>query len=122
MAAKKQSKTHSKQANKSKPLETDADTNTAETGPVKPRHYRKAAREVIEKTYKTIVVKLASEATNGSVRHTKLLFDLGGVQAEAHAAHPRKRKSPSLGELLLKEAEAMKRNKQEQTNTSGKVE
>src|SRR5215475_4741608 len=101
MAIKKVRKTLSKQTKLPEQREPDKDTKAEEVEVVKPRHYRKAAREEIEKTYKTIVAKLATEATNGSVRHTKLLFDLGGVQEEAEATSSKRRRSPSLGKILL---------------------
>ena len=118
MAIKKVRKTLSKQTKLPEQREPDKDTKAeeVEVEVVKPRHYRKAAREEIEKTYKTIVAKLATEATNGSVRHTKLLFDLGGVQEEAEATSSKRRKSPSLGKILLKEAEAMKKAEEKSAN------
>lgn len=80
---------------------------------VKPKHYRKKAQEEIGKSYTAIVQTLATKAAGGSVQHTKLLFDLGGVKEEVRAsATARRRRPPSLGEILLKEAEELKRNKE----------
>jgi hypothetical protein len=82
------------------------------TKPTKPRHFRKKAQEEIGRKYEGIVEKLAEKATQGSVQHTKLLFELGGVKEQVQASSQRKRRALSLGEILLKEAEAMKRDKE----------
>ncbi|HVW77844.1 MAG TPA: hypothetical protein VHB45_09530 [Alloacidobacterium sp.] len=62
----------------------------------------------------SIVKKLAKEASQGSVQHTKLLFDLGDVKGEIKAASSqrRKKKEPSLGKLLLQEAEKYRREQE----------
>ena len=85
----------------------------AECKPVRPKHYRKAAQKAIETNYSAIVSKLVEKAASGSVQHTKLLFDLGRVQEEVEAHSPRRRKSRSLGEILLKEAEKLRRQNEE---------
>lgn len=83
----------------------------SEETPTKPKHFKKEAQDQIGKSYKKIVEKLAEEAEKGSVRHTKVLFDLGGVKEELEAVKPKRRKRASLGQLLLKEVETMKNNK-----------
>jgi hypothetical protein len=86
--------------------------------PTKPKQYRKTAQEVIGKQYRGIVAKLATEAKKGSITHAKLLFDLGGVQEEVKATSPRRRRRPpSLGELLLKDVEELNRNKEVTTDS-----
>src|ERR1700748_689561 len=102
-------------------LQNAALKDTAEADNVKttkPRQFKKAAQDEIGKTYKQIVQALATEAVGGSVQHTKLLFDLGGVKEEVRATSTRKRKSPSLGKLLLDEAAALKRNKELERKSS----
>jgi hypothetical protein len=86
--------------------------------PTKPKQYRKTAQEVIGKQYRGIVAKLATEAKKGSITHAKLLFDLGGVQEEVKATSTRRRRRPpSLGELLLKDLEELKRNQETSTES-----
>jgi len=119
MATQRKTKAHTRVLEHS-PAEKEAKTEHAK--PTKPKHYRKTAQEVIEQQYRQIVTTLATEATKGSVRHTKLLFDLGGVQEEVQSASPRRRKSPSLGRLLLKEAEDLKRNKQKSAVNNGEAQ
>jgi hypothetical protein len=81
----------------------------------KPKHFRKTVQDAIGENYIDIVETLASKAVQGSVQHTKLLFDLGGVDDEVQAAAtPRRRRPPSLGRILLAEVEAMKRNKEKE--------
>jgi hypothetical protein len=88
------------------------DSQPIEHPPVKSKHFRKTAKEEIERKYKGIVEALGNGAVGGSVPHTKLLFDLGGVKEEVAAAPSKRRKAtPSLGKRLLEEAEALKRNK-----------
>ncbi|HEX3435682.1 MAG TPA: hypothetical protein VHT24_02870 [Pseudacidobacterium sp.] len=88
--------------------------------PIKARHFRKTAKEEIEKSYKTILGALTHEASGGSIQHTKLLFDLGGVQEEVEAASKKRRRAaPSLGRILLKEAEALKRGQQKDNVKQG---
>jgi hypothetical protein len=89
--------------------------------PTKLKHVRKTAQEEIGKRYTHILQTLAKEAAKGSVQHTKLLFDLGGVNEEVQAsATARKRRPRSLGEILLKEAEAIKRRKELETQGESK--
>jgi len=88
----------------------------------KPKNFRKTAQKAIGEKYIDIVEALASEAVKGSVQHTKLLFDLGGVKDEVKAsATPRRRRPPSLGKILLAEAEAMRRNKEKEAQ-GGEIE
>lgn len=89
--------------------------------PTKPRQFRKKAQEEIGKKYGGIVEKLAEMATGGSVQHTKLLFELGGVKEQVQALSQKRRKPPSLGEILLKEAEAMKRGKTKAVEDSSEL-
>lgn len=121
MATKRANKTRDTQAKTPEAVEQDTNATPDEGVRIKPKHYRKAAREEIEKSYKTIVVTLAKEATKGSLRHTKLLFDLGGVQEEVQSTSSRRRKPPSLGRLLLKEAEAMRREKEQAASDSNEA-
>jgi hypothetical protein len=86
--------------------------------PTKPRHFRKKAQEEIGKKYGGIVEKLAEKATEGSVQHTKLLFELGGVREQVEVSSPKRRRSPSLGKFLLKEAEALKRSREKSIDNS----
>jgi hypothetical protein len=112
MATKRTNKTRGQPA-KTLDLTGPEESKKADQGKsTKPRHFRKKAQEEIGKKYGEIVEKLAEEATKGSVQHTKLLFDLGGVKEEVEASTLKRRRPPSLGKLLLKEAEAMKRNKE----------
>lgn len=80
----------------------------------RPRQYRKKAQEAIGENYTSIVSKLAEEASTGSVQHTKLLFELGDVKGEVKAASSqrRKKKEPSLGKLLMQEAEKHRREQE----------
>jgi hypothetical protein len=117
----KENKTRDTRATTAEPVDQDTNATPGEGVPIKPKHYRKVAREEIEKTYKTIVATLAEEATKGSVRHTKLLFDLGGVQEEVQSTASRRRRPPSLGRLLLKEAEAMRREKEQAASDSNEA-
>jgi hypothetical protein len=56
---------------------------------------------------------MAKQAAEGSVQHTRLLFDLGGVKEEVRASsNGRRRKAPSLGAILLKEVKELKRRKE----------
>lgn len=85
----------------------------------KPKHFKKTAQDQIEKSYKKIVATLADEAQKGSVRHTKLLFDLGGVQKEVEAIATKRGRGPSLGKLLLKEVETMRQSKSKPSKIDG---
>src|ERR1700722_10810041 len=81
---------------------TTPENQAGEEKSTKPKQFRKAAQEEIGKTYKKIVQTLATEAIGGSVPHTKLLFDLGGVKDEVRAAgSSKRRRPPSLGKILL---------------------
>ncbi|WP_158752279.1 hypothetical protein [Acidobacterium sp. S8] len=84
----------------------------------KPRHFRKTAQTAIGEKYEAIVEKLADHASQGSVQHTKLLFDLGGVKEEvrASASPKRRRNAPSLGKMLLAAVE--QRNKEKAANAA----
>ncbi len=94
----------------------EKDNSAAKKRPTKPKHFRKTAQEEIGKEYTNIVQTLAKNAAEGSVPHTKLLFDLGGVKEEVRAsASTRRRRPRSLGQILLKEAEKLKRNQQPDT-------
>lgn len=106
------------------PVETNSDAQEPEEKPTKPRHFRKRAQEEIGKNYPSIVRKLAEEATQGSVLHTKLLFDLGGVKEEVRdaAKGKRPRRPPSLGKILLDEVAAMKREKEKAATQGDKEE
>ena len=113
MATKNTDKTRDEQVTPPEKLEAGEAVPDSERKSVKPRHFRKKAQEEIGKSYAAIVQKLADEAAKGSVQHTKLLFDLGGVKEEVEASATGRRRRPrSLGEILLKEAEALKRNKE----------
>ena len=96
------------------PVETTSGALELDVKPTKPRHFRKRAQEEIGKNYPSIVRRLAEEATQGSVMHTKLLFDLGGVKEEVRDAGKgkRPRRPPSLGKILPDEVAAMKREKE----------
>lgn len=79
----------------------------------KPSNFRKTAQEEIGKKYTKIVRTLAKQAAEGSVQHTRLLFDLGGVKEEVRAsATGKRRKPPSLGAILVKEVRELKRRKE----------
>jgi hypothetical protein len=118
MATTKTAKTRTQPAISLTQVEPEQ-TNKADQGkPTKPRHFRKKAQEEIGKKYGGIVEKLAEKATEGSVQHTKLLFELGGVREQVQVSSSKRRRSPSLGKLLLKEAEALKRSKEKATENS----
>ena len=90
--------------------------------PVKARNFRKTAQVEIERSYQKILGKLTEEAASGSLQHTKLLFDLGGVKEEVAEASKRKKKaSPSLGKILIKEAERMRKQMHEQKQDMGGI-
>ena len=112
MATKRTDKTRRRPTKASEQVEPEENKIAGKIKPTKPRHFRKKAQEEIGKKYEGIVEKLAEKATQGSVQHTKLLFELGGVKEQVQASSQRKRRAPSLGEILLKEAEAMKRDKE----------
>jgi len=118
MATKRTVKTHTQPAVAADQTESKKDEKADLKESTKPRHFRKKAQEEIGKNYKEIVAKLATEATRGSVQHTKLLFDLGGVKEQVKASYPKRRRPPSLGQILLKEAEAMKRRKEKSAANS----
>jgi hypothetical protein len=88
---------------------TQSNERADEEAPVKRKHFKKTAQDQLEQSYKEIVTTLAKEAKKGSVRHTKMLLDLGGVKQEVEAVKSKKKRGPSLGKLLLKEVEEMKR-------------
>jgi uncharacterized membrane-anchored protein YhcB (DUF1043 family) len=90
---------------------SETKSHADEQTPTKPKHFKKTAQDQIQKSYKKIVETLAEEAQKGSVRHTKMLFDLGGVKEEVEAIKSKRKKSPSLGKLLLQEVETMKRSR-----------
>ena len=118
MATKKTDKTRTQPAISLTQVEPEQ-TKKADPGkPTKPRNFRKKAQEEIGKKYEGIVEKLAEKATEGSVQHTKLLFELGGVREQVQVSSPKRRRSPSLGKLLLKEAEALKRSKEKAIENS----
>jgi phage-related minor tail protein len=100
-------------------LDSEKKEETTQEKPTKRRYFKKTAQEQIEQSYKSIVNKLAEEAEKGSVRHTKMLFDLGGVQEKAESAKRKRKKAPSLGKLLMDEVEAMKRSQQEKQPNDG---
>jgi hypothetical protein len=113
MATKDTDKTRDEQVTPPGKLGAGEGVPDSERKSVKPRHFRKRAQEEIGKSYAAIVQTLANEAVRGSVQHTKLLFDLGCVNEEVQASATGRRRRPrSLGEILLKEAEALKRNKE----------
>lgn len=112
--AKKPTNTTQKAETSPDPTKAQAGIQESEEKPTKPSHFRKRAQEEIGKHYPSIVRTLAENATKGSVLHTKLLFDLGGVKEEVRdaAKAKRPRRPPSLGKILLAEVEAMKREKE----------
>lgn len=111
MATKKRCKPDKTPPKNVEPADIEKDASAEKVNRVKPRNYKKTALEKISKSYNDIVDKLAEKAAEGSVRHTELLFDLGGVKEEVKASHTRTRKEPSLGKMLLEEIESMKCNK-----------
>jgi hypothetical protein len=118
MATNRTEKTNTQQGSNPEHIEADKDPSTDKKKSTKPRHFRKTAQAAIGQNYELIVAKFAEEARNGSVQHTKLLFDLGGVKEEVSAASSKRRKAPSLGKLLLAEAKAMRRNKDKSLESS----
>jgi hypothetical protein len=116
MATKKADTTRKQPAISPIQVKPEQTKNADQGKPTKPRHFRKKAQEEIGKKYGGIVEKLAEKATEGSVQHTKLLFELGGVREQVSS--PKRRRSPSLGKLLLKEAEALKRSKEKTVENS----
>ena len=98
MATKDTDKTRDEQVTPPEKLEAGEAVPDSGRKSVKPRHFRKKAQEEIGKSYAAIVQKLADEAAKGSVQHTKLLFDLGGVKEEVEASATGRRRRPrSLG-------------------------
>jgi hypothetical protein len=118
MTIKQTNKTDGKQAISTEHIEPGNDTQATNNKPIKPRNFRNTAQKEIGKKYTKIVQKLADEAVNGSVQHTKLLFDLGGVKEEVQASSSRRRRPPSLGKILLDEVKAMKRQREQNARTS----
>ena len=119
MPTKRKSKSDKQQIADSATPEIKDDKQLANETPTKPKHFKKTAQDQIEKSYKKIVATLADEAQKGSVRHTKLLFDLGGVQKEVEAIATKRGRGPSLGKLLLKEVESMKQSKSKPPKIDG---
>lgn len=118
MATKKPDKTRKQPAVSMTQVEPEQANKGDQGKPTKPRHFRKKAQEEIGRKYGGIVEKLAEKATEGSVQHTKLLFELGGVREQVQALSPKRRRAPSLGKILLKEAEALKRSKEKNAENS----
>jgi hypothetical protein len=119
MPTKRVSKSTKEQIAKTTTPEAKDDKQSAKETLIKPKHFKKTAQSQIEKSYQKIVETLADEAQKGSVRHTKLLFDLGGVQKEVDAVATKRGRGPSLGKLLLKEVEMMKRDKSKSPKSDG---
>lgn len=120
MTRKETGKTNEAEAT---PASTEAEKDKQEPRQqaVKAKHFRKKAQEEIGKNFHSIVKKLAKKAAGGSVPHTRLLFDLGGVKEEVSAAAPKKRqrRPPSLGKLLLDEVAKKKREKEKASQANG---
>jgi len=111
MGIKKSSRTED---SSEKQLALPTSPNEASEAPVKARHFRKKAKEEIEKNYAGIVKKLGEEARSGSIAHAKVLFELGDMDHEIESTRPKKRRGPSLAKLLIQEAQRAKREQEKQ--------
>ena len=121
MTMNKTGKTSRKQDSSSEQIKADKSPQTDKKKPIKPKQFKKAAQEAIGEKYQTIVNAFAEKASKGSVQHTKLLFDLGGVKEEVRAVSSKRYRTPSLGKLLLEEAKSMKCKKDEFATGSSEV-
>jgi hypothetical protein len=104
---KRSSKAKSKTGKKARKDASGGSVREQAGGPEKSvRTFRDQAKKEIFGAFPQIVHTLIEQAKGGSVNHTKLLFDLGGVKEQAKAGSKRKGKaavSPSLADLLLQE-------------------
>jgi hypothetical protein len=98
-----------KSSNRVKGQQTNHSKKTAK---VKAKYFRKEAKSRVEDSYRTILTSLTEKACGGSLQHTKMLFDLGGVKEELEEAAKERKLGPSLGRLLLKEAANFRRKKE----------
>jgi hypothetical protein len=86
--------------------------HSKKTAKVQAKNFRKEAKSTVEDSYKTILKSLTEKACVGSLQHTKMLFDLGGVKEELEEAAKERKLGPSLGRLLLKEAAKFRQKKE----------
>jgi hypothetical protein len=104
---KRSSKAKSKTGKKARKDASGGSVREQATGTEKGvRNLRDHAKKEIFGAFPEIVHTLIEEAKGGSVNHTKLLFDLGGVKEQAKAGSKRKGKaaaSASLADLLMQE-------------------
>ncbi len=66
------------------------------------RNYRRHAKGVIAENFVTIMTTMAEKSNEGSLSHTKYLFEIGGVKEDIQRQGQGK-PEPSLAELLLAE-------------------
>jgi hypothetical protein len=76
------------------------------------KQFRKKAKTRIEENYEAILDSLVGRSIDGSIQHTKLLFDLGGVKEELEESSKERKLGPSLGRLLLKDAAEFRKRKE----------
>ena len=81
------------------------------------RNYRRHAKSEIAKSFVAICEALVTKAKKGSIGHTRLLFDVGGVKEDANKQG--KPRELSLGALLLKELEEEQKAKAAESAEAG---
>jgi hypothetical protein len=77
------------------------------------RNFKRHVKQVIAEKFPEIVLKLATESINGSLSHTKYLFQMGGVLEEIQRQEENKNE-PNFVDLLLSEV----RRRQEEAATT----
>lgn len=92
-SAKKATGTRKKAATRSK---------TSATKVKRVNNFKRHAKREISEAFPAIVDGLVERAKEGSLTHTKFLFDIGGVKDKPLSQEKRERE-PSLSEMLLEE-------------------
>jgi hypothetical protein len=77
------------------------------------RNYRKLAKKELSEAFPDIVDVLVERAKEGSLTHTKFLFEIGGGKDQPAKRGVRQR-HPSLAEMLLDEVAKRREEAQEQ--------
>ena len=78
---------------------------TVELQKVKPKrvqNYKRHVKRLLSEAFPEIVLKMATESINGSLSHTKYLFQIGGVMEEIQRQEENKNE-PNFVDLLLAE-------------------
>jgi hypothetical protein len=77
--------------------------------------FQSHTQEIIASRFAEIIAAMAQKSAEGSLSHTKYLFDIGGVKDELQQ-QGQDNDEPTLAELLLAE---VRRHQTEQAQTSG---